>query len=55
MYYEIVSASGGFRARLKSNNHEIVWWTEVYTRKAGAQNAINIAKGSASAPVYDES
>ena len=40
MYFEIVNASGGYRAHAKGDNHELVWWTEVYTTKATAQNAI---------------
>lgn len=48
MYFEIVTASGGFRAHAKGDNHELVWWTEVYTAKASAQNAINMLKNGAS-------
>jgi uncharacterized protein YegP (UPF0339 family) len=33
-----------------------VWWTEVYERKAGAQNAIDtIKRNEATAPVRDRS
>ena len=53
MYFTIEAASGGYRARLYGANNQLVWWTEVYTTKAGAQNAIEVAKGSFSAPVYD--
>jgi uncharacterized protein YegP (UPF0339 family) len=52
-YFEIVTASGGYRAHFWSGGN-LVWWTEVYTRKAGAQNAIATIKAhAASAPVYD--
>ena len=54
MYFTIERASGGFRGRAYGANHELVWWTEVYVSKSGAQNAINMLKtGAASAPVYD--
>jgi uncharacterized protein YegP (UPF0339 family) len=42
----------GYRARLWSGT-DIIWWTEGYERKAGALNAIRIAKESYNAPVYD--
>jgi uncharacterized protein YegP (UPF0339 family) len=54
MYFAIVSASGGYRAHAYGANNELVWWTEVYTYKSGAQNAIAMLKaGAATAPVYD--
>jgi uncharacterized protein YegP (UPF0339 family) len=54
MYFTIDPASGGYRAHLWGANHKLVWWTEVYVHKAGAQNAIAILKAHApSAPVYD--
>jgi uncharacterized protein YegP (UPF0339 family) len=54
MYFTIVPASGGYRAHAYGANHELVWWTEVYTYKSGAQNAINLMKtDAATAPVYD--
>jgi uncharacterized protein YegP (UPF0339 family) len=54
MYFTIESASGGYRARAYGANHELVWWTEVYTYKSGAENAIRLMKAeAASAPTYD--
>ncbi len=54
MYFEIVFASGGYRARIRGGNHEIMFTTEVYTAKSSALNAINVVKGSAfGAPIYD--
>lgn len=54
MYFEIVTASGGYRARIRGGNHEIMFVSEVYTTKYGAQNAISVVKASAfNAPVYD--
>jgi len=50
MYFKIVTASGGFRAHLYGANHELVWWTEVYKYRAGAENAISLAKSSWNAP-----
>jgi uncharacterized protein YegP (UPF0339 family) len=52
-YFEIVRASGGYRAHFHSGGR-LVWWTEVYERKAGAQNAIaSIKQHAATAPVHD--
>ena len=54
MYFAIVPASGGFRAHAYGANNELVWWTEVYKTKAGAQNAINMLKaGAATAVTYE--
>lgn len=39
-YFKIVQASGGYRAQFWSGGN-LVWWTEVYVGKAGAQNAID--------------
>lgn len=47
MYFEIVPASGGYRARIRGGNHEIMFTSEVYTTKASAQNAINVVKAGA--------
>lgn len=54
MYFEIVTASGGFRARIKGGNNELMFLTEVYTTKQSAINAINVVKANAyNAPTYD--
>jgi uncharacterized protein YegP (UPF0339 family) len=54
MYFTIARASGGYRAHAYGANHELVWWTEVYVSKAGAQNAIALMQRYAgTAPVYD--
>ncbi len=54
MYFTIVNASGGYRAHIYGRNGELVFWTEVYTSKASARNAIDMVKaGAATAPVYD--
>ena len=56
MYFTIESASGGYRAHIYGGNHQLVFWTEVYTTKASAENAINMVKtGAYSAKVYDRS
>ncbi|MFL5886319.1 MAG: YegP family protein [Thermoleophilaceae bacterium] len=50
-----MSASGGYRAQIRGGNHEIMFWTEVYTTKASAQHAIDVVKASAyNASVYDQ-
>jgi uncharacterized protein YegP (UPF0339 family) len=54
MYFEIVSASGGYRARIRGGNHEIIFVTEVYTTKQSARHACEVVKNNAfSAPIYD--
>jgi uncharacterized protein YegP (UPF0339 family) len=51
--FSIDRASGGYRAHYWSGGR-LVWWTEVYERKAGAQNAIDsIKQNAATAPVVD--
>jgi uncharacterized protein YegP (UPF0339 family) len=50
--FTITRDADGYRARLWSGS-DLVWWTEGYTAKAGAENAIRIAKASYNAPVYD--
>jgi uncharacterized protein YegP (UPF0339 family) len=53
-YFTIERASGGFRARFFGGNDELVWLTEVYVRKEGAEHAIAFAKAhAATAPTYD--
>jgi uncharacterized protein YegP (UPF0339 family) len=34
----------GYRARAYGGNHELVWWTEAYTTRTGAKNAIALMK-----------
>jgi len=52
MYYTIKPASGGWRARLFGDNHELVWFTEVYKHYAGAAHAVALAKKhAATAPL----
>jgi uncharacterized protein YegP (UPF0339 family) len=54
MYFEIVSASGGYRARIRGGNNEIMFVTEVYTTKASARHACEVVKANAfAAPIYD--
>lgn len=54
MYFEVVSASGGYRARIRGGNNEIMFVSEVYTTKASAEHAINVVKNNAMlAPAYD--
>lgn len=54
LYFEIVSASGGYRAHIKDANHKLIWWTEVYVTKANARHACDLVKAyAANAPIYD--
>jgi uncharacterized protein YegP (UPF0339 family) len=52
MIFSIDLDKDGYRARLWSGT-DLVWWTEGYERKAGAANAIRIAKTSFNARVID--
>lgn len=52
MVFTIDLDKDGYRARLWSGSDRI-WWTEGYTRKEGALNAIRIAKASSAARVVD--
>lgn len=55
-YFTIESASGGYRAHFYGANDRLVWWTEVYTTKQVAKQAIQFAQANAAgAPVYDRS
>lgn len=53
MYFTIELRKGGYRALAYGDNHEKLFWSEVYTRKASAQHAIDIVNGAYDAPVYD--
>lgn len=53
MYFTIARDRDGYRARLYAANNELVWWTEAYTTKANAENAVRLAQGSYSATVHD--
>ena len=53
-YFTIRKDRDGYRARLYANNNELVWWTEGYVRKAGAENAIRIARETSNrTPIRD--
>jgi uncharacterized protein YegP (UPF0339 family) len=50
-YFRITSDKDGYRARFYYNQ-ELIWWTEGYVRRAGAENAIRAMRGhAASAPL----
>ena len=54
MFFTITTASGGYRARAYGDNGEELMISQVYTRKASAQHAIDIIKTQAvTAPVHD--
>jgi uncharacterized protein YegP (UPF0339 family) len=53
-YFTIERRTGGYRAYFYASNDELVWWTETYTYKSGAQYAIDLIKAKGvNAPVYD--
>jgi uncharacterized protein YegP (UPF0339 family) len=53
-YYVIEPRSGGYRALFFGGNDELVWWSEVYTTKSGAESAIEFNRKYANiAPVVD--
>jgi uncharacterized protein YegP (UPF0339 family) len=53
MRFTIRLDKDGYRALLWSGS-DLIWWTEGYTRKAGAENAIRIARASFLAPPAEE-
>jgi uncharacterized protein YegP (UPF0339 family) len=54
MYFEIVRASGGFRAHIKGGNNELMFWTEVYATKESARHAVAVvAENAKDALLYD--
>jgi uncharacterized protein YegP (UPF0339 family) len=56
VYFEIVSASGGYPVHIRGANREKIFTSEVYTSKASAENAIRVVKeGAAQAETQDES
>lgn len=46
-YFKIKSASGGYRAYFYGGNGSLVWWTEVYTSRQSAEQAVTFAKANA--------
>jgi uncharacterized protein YegP (UPF0339 family) len=51
--FELVRDERGFHARFRTNGR-IIWWTESYTHKSGAHDAVNIiSRLAAAAPLYD--
>ncbi len=38
--FEIVRTATGWRARFRAGNGQVVWTTEVYTRRGAAENAV---------------
>lgn len=50
-YFRITHDRDGWRARFYYN-HELMWWTEGYVHRAGAENAIAaLRKHAATAPL----
>jgi len=50
-FFRITADNDGYRARFYYNQ-ELIWWTEGYTRRAGAENAITAARQhAATAPL----
>lgn len=54
MYFEILEAAGGgYFARIRGGNNEIMFSSQVYTTKASARHACEVVKASAaSATIY---
>jgi uncharacterized protein YegP (UPF0339 family) len=40
--FEVVRTAAGYHARFRAENGRIVWFTEVYTRRAAATRAVDI-------------
>jgi uncharacterized protein YegP (UPF0339 family) len=54
VYFQIVAASGGYRAYIKAANHEILFWSEVYTTKANARHAVELVRDNAGGAPLDD-
>jgi uncharacterized protein YegP (UPF0339 family) len=53
-YFKIVRRAGGYRGQYWAGGN-LVWWTETYVRKAGAEAAIaSLRRNAATAPLVDE-
>lgn len=44
--FEVVRTPTGWHARFIAANGRTIWWTETYTRRAGALNAIELGAGN---------
>jgi uncharacterized protein YegP (UPF0339 family) len=44
MYFTITLDNDGYRARLYAANNRLVWWTEGYTSRSGAEQAIALLR-----------
>lgn len=55
MYFEILAAAGGgYFARIRGGNHEIMFVTEVHGSKASARHACEVVQANAAAaPIYE--
>jgi uncharacterized protein YegP (UPF0339 family) len=55
MYFEILAASGGgYFARIRGGNNEIMFVTEVHTTKASARHACEVVQANAAtATIYE--
>ena len=52
--FKIIKSDSGYRAQFLYNS-EIIWWTETYTSKASAENAIrSILENGSEAEVVEE-
>jgi uncharacterized protein YegP (UPF0339 family) len=54
MKFKIVTASGGFRAKIVGGNGETMFVSEVYTVKQSAQHACDVVKANAASAVVDD-
>lgn len=54
MYFQIYTDQSGYwRWRLVAGNHEIIAHGESYTRRDNCLKAVQLVKGSGTAPVYE--
>jgi uncharacterized protein YegP (UPF0339 family) len=42
--FEVVRTAAGYHARFRAENGRIVWFTEVYTRRAAATRAVSSSR-----------
>lgn len=57
MYFEIVPVPGGFKARIRSSNHQVVFVSEtIYKSKLSAEAVCAlVANGASQAPIQSSS
>jgi uncharacterized protein YegP (UPF0339 family) len=54
MYFQVVETTAGYHARIRGDNHEIVFSSQVYGARSSAINAITMVQtGASTAPIRE--